>query len=79
MSTILRVAESFVNIRSSFKVGPLDIGTHCSLVKRKNGKWLMLDSVKFEPTVKEEVDLLTNQGKDIEAIVNLHPFHTVRS
>lgn len=78
MSALLRVADSFVNIRGSFKIGPLDIGTHCSLVKRKNGKWLMLDSLKLEPDVKAQVDQLTNDGKDIESIVNLHPFHTVR-
>jgi hypothetical protein len=78
MSSMLKVAESFVNIRGSFKVGPIDIGTHCSLVKQKNGKWLMLDSVKMEPDVKLQVDQLTNDGKDIESIINLHPFHTVR-
>jgi hypothetical protein len=78
MSSILKVAESFVNIRGSFKVGPLDVGTQCSLVKRKNGKWMMLDCVKLEPDVKLEVDQLTNNGADLESIVNLHPFHTVR-
>lgn len=78
MSTILRVADTFVNIRGSFKIGPVDIGTHCSLVKRNNGKWLMLDCVKLEPEVKLQIDELTNNGDDIESIVNLHPFHTVR-
>jgi hypothetical protein len=79
MSSILRVADTFLNVRANFKVGPLDIGTHCSLLKRKNGKWLMLDSVKFEADVKSEIDSLTNAGADIEAILNLHPFHTVRN
>lgn len=78
MSKVIRVADKFVNIRSSFKIGAVDIGTHTSLVKRKSGKWLMLDSVKLESQVKAEVDSITNNGADLEAVLNLHPFHTVR-
>lgn len=77
MSKVIRVADKFVNIRSSFKLGGIDIGTHTSLVKRKSGKWLMLDSVKLESQVKAEVDSITNNGADLEAVLNLHPFHTV--
>ena len=77
MSAIIRVADSFLNIRGSFKIGPLDVKTHSSLVKRKNGKWLMLDSLKMEAPIKREVDELTDGGKNLDAILNLHPFHTV--
>jgi hypothetical protein len=78
MASITRVAESFLNVRGSFKIGPADIQTHSSLVKRKNGKWLMLDSIKMADTVKAEVQSMTDGGKAIEAILNVHPFHTVR-
>jgi len=77
MSRVIRVADKFINIRGSFKLGPADIGVHTSLVKRQSGKWLMLDSVKLESDVKAEVDAITNNGADLEAILNLHPFHTV--
>lgn len=77
MSKVFRVADKFINIRGSFKLGPADIGVHTSLVKRKSGKWLMLDSVKLESQAKAEVDKITNNGADLEAILNLHPFHTV--
>ena len=42
---VIQVAENFWNIRGSFKVaGLVDIGTQASLVRRSDGKFLMLDS-----------------------------------
>ena len=78
MSGLVRVADTFLNLRGSFKIGPADIGVHSSLIRRKNNKWLMLDSMKLEDSVKAEVTSMTNGGKDMEAILNTHPFHTVR-
>jgi hypothetical protein len=75
---VLRVADDFLNIRGSFKVGGMiDIGTQCSLVRRANGRFLFLDSYTLSGAVQRDVDALTNGGKDVEAILNLHPFHTV--
>ena len=76
-TSMLRVADDFLNIRGSFKVGGLiDIGTQCSLVRRANGRFVFLDSCTLGRAVQREVDALTNGGKDVEAILNLHPFHT---
>jgi hypothetical protein len=44
MAKLIKVADSFMNIRGSFKIGPLDVGSQASLVKRKSGKWLLLDA-----------------------------------
>jgi hypothetical protein len=44
MAKLIKVADSLLNVRGSFKIGPLDVGTQAALVRRKNGKWLMLDS-----------------------------------
>ena len=75
---ILKISNEFWNIRGVFKIaGVLNIGTHASLVRRKNGKFLLLDAYTLQGKVKEQVDALTNNGVDIEAIINLHPFHTV--
>jgi hypothetical protein len=79
MTSIIRVSDKFFNIRSKFVIGPADLKTHASLLRRKNGKWLMLDSVKMENTVKLEVDSITRNGQDLEAVLNLMPFHTVRT
>jgi hypothetical protein len=75
---ILQVSDDFWNIRGDFKIGGiLNIGTHASLVRRGNGKFVLLDAYTLQGEVKEKVDALSNNGADIEAIINLHPFHTI--
>lgn len=75
---ILKISDTFWNIRGEFRVfGLLNIGTQASLVKRSNGKFVLLDSYTLQGDVKQKVDALTRNGDDIEAIINLHPFHTL--
>lgn len=76
--SLLHVAENFWNIRGSFKIGGvLDIGTHASLVRLVSGKFVFLDSYTLDTATRRKVAELTDGGKDIEAILNVHPFHTV--
>ena len=79
MSTdIIPLAANFWNVRGSYKFrGILEIGTQASLVRRANGKFVFLDSYTLSAAARAAVDALTSGGKDVEAIVNLHPFHTV--
>jgi len=75
---ILKISVDFWNIRGDFKIGGiLNIGTHASLVRRGNGNFVLLDAYTLRGKVKQEIDSITNNGGDIEAIINLHPFHTV--
>lgn len=75
---IVKIADDFWNIRGEFKIGGvLNIGTHASLVRRASGKYVLLDAYTLNSALKADVDALTNNGADIEAIINLHPFHTV--
>ena len=75
---IIKIADDFWNIRGEFRVfGLLNIGTQASLVKRGNGKFVLLDAYSLKSYIKKEIDALTNNGADIEAIINLHPFHTI--
>lgn len=77
-SQILQLAHNFWNIRGSFKIaGFIDIGTHASLIRRRNGKFIFLDSYTFSDATRRELDELTNDGKNVESVLNLHPFHTV--
>lgn len=77
-TSLVRVTDDFLNIRGSFKIGGLvDIGTHASLVRLANGKFVFLDSLTVSNPVQREIDALTNNGQDVEAILNLHPFHTL--
>jgi hypothetical protein len=75
---ILQISDDFWNIRGDFKIGGfLNIGTHASLVRRGNDKFVLLDAYTLQGDVKERIDALSKNGDDIEAIINLHPFHTV--
>jgi hypothetical protein len=75
---MLKISEDFWNIRGSYKIGGIiDVGTQASLVRRANGRFVFLDSYTLTSRVSREVDELTGGGENVEAILNLHPFHTV--
>ena len=75
---ILNISDNFWNIRGDFKIGGLlNIGTHSSIVRCANGKFVLLDAYTLQGKLKNQVDALTNNGADLEAIINLHPFHTI--
>ena len=75
---IVQVAEDFWNIRGSFRIGGVvDIGTQASLVRLASGNFVLLDSYAMSGALRQEIDVILNQGGEIEAILNLHPFHTV--
>ena len=75
---VVRIADGFWNIRGSFKVARLvDIGTQASLVRLSSGGFVLLDAYTLRGKVAREVLDLTDQGRSVEAILNLHPFHTV--
>jgi hypothetical protein len=76
--SILPVADGFWNIRGSFRIaGILDIGTHVSLIRRQSGKFVFLDGLTLSGPVKQDLDALTRGGEDVEAVLHVHPFHTV--
>lgn len=75
---IIEVSGDFWNIRGSFKIGGVvDIKTQASLVRRGNGRYVFLDSYSLGPETIERIDGIVGSEGEIEAILNLHPFHTV--
>lgn len=75
---IIDLGSGFWNIRGTFRIGGvLNIGTQCSLVKLASGRFIFLDSYALTGDVRDEVMALTNNGQDVEAVLNVHPFHTV--
>ncbi len=75
---VVQIAADFWNIRGSFKIGGLvDIGTQASLVRRSGGGFLLLDSYTLSGDLASEVDAITGGPDSVEAVLNLHPFHTV--
>lgn len=78
MQTIIKLSDNFWNIRGSFRVGGVvEIGTHVSLVRLQSGKFVFLDSYGLSGRTLQDVRDITHGGQDIEAVINLHPFHTV--
>jgi len=75
---ILQVSGDFWNFRGSYRIGGvLDVGTQASLVRLASGKFVFLDSYSLNSAARRKVAELTRDGKDIKAILNVHPFHTV--
>lgn len=77
---LLEVSNGFYNLRAPFYVmGCLDVGTHMSLCRLNNGNFLVVDTtpMSVDSVAKREIDLLTDNGKLIEAVFATHPYHTV--
>jgi hypothetical protein len=75
---LIPIADGFWNVRGSFKLaGLLDVGTQTSLVRLHSGEFVLLDSYGLTGEVEREVMRLTDQGRAVRAILNLHPFHTL--
>ena len=75
---VIEVADGFWNIRGSFRVGGiLDIGTHASLARRASGTFVLLDACAFSEETREWLLEETRGGELLEAVLHLHPFHTL--
>ena len=77
-SKVIQVGDGFWNIRGSLRIrGILDIGTQSSLVRRKSGSYVLLDACEMDERTRRWVDEQTNRGEALEAVLHLHPFHTL--
>lgn len=75
---LIDLNNGFWNIRGDLRIGGVvNVGTHASLVRLSSGGFVFLDSYGFGDAVAEQVMALTDQGRAVRAILNLHPFHTI--
>ncbi len=75
---VIEVDETFFNLRGSYRVaGVVELGTHMSLVRRASGRYLLLDACNLEPETRALLDEKTRGGEELDAVLHLHPFHTV--
>ncbi|ASK87726.1 hypothetical protein [Sphingorhabdus sp. SMR4y] len=75
---IEHLADNFWNIRGDFKIAHvINIGTHMSLIRKPGGTFILLDSYELDRPDREELLALTDGGALIEAVLNVHPFHTI--
>ena len=75
-ANVIEVADGFWNIRGSHKLGPIELGTQCSLLRRGDG-FVLLDACAFDDATRRWLLETTRGGEAVEAILNLHPFHTL--
>lgn len=72
------LGHGFWTIRGDLRVGGiLNVGTQAGLVRLSSGRFVMLDSYPLRGRVRETVMALTDQGRAVQAILNLHPHHTL--
>ena len=75
---LIDLGNGFWTVRGSLRIGGIfDVGTQCSLVRLANGNFVFLDSYTLTDAIRAEVDALTDGGARVEAIINVHPFHTL--
>ena len=48
-----------------------------SLVRKPDGAFILLDAYELDESDREELMGLTYGGSLIEAVLNVHPFHTI--
>lgn len=75
---LVEIGPGFWNLRGSFTFaeGFEDLGTHMSLLQLASGKFLVVDACDISDKAKAEIDLLTENGRLMDAIVATHPYHT---
>lgn len=74
----VETGPGFWNIRGSLRLaGLVELGTQMSVVRLSSGKFVLLDSYTPDDAVRQRLMQLTDEGRAVEAILNLHPFHTL--
>eukprot|EP01098_Paradermamoeba_levis_P015354 TRINITY_DN775_c0_g1_i1.p1 TRINITY_DN775_c0_g1~~TRINITY_DN775_c0_g1_i1.p1 ORF type:complete len:298 (-),score=85.84 TRINITY_DN775_c0_g1_i1:17-880(-) len=71
------IGSGFWNVRTVFKIGPMNIGAQMSLIKLASGKFLVLDTVALNQPLIDQFNQMTKNGSLVEAVIATHPFHTV--
>ncbi|MGY4515780.1 hypothetical protein [Lysobacter sp. HA18] len=73
-----KLADTFWNLRGTYRVaGVLNIGTHMSLVQRSDGRFVVIDGCGLDDAQRAAVMALTDNGEKVDAVVHVHPFHTM--
>lgn len=73
-----QLSADFWTFRGDLKIaGLINVGTQMSLVRRGNGRFVLLDSYEAGAQDLEAIAALTQDGRAVEAVINVHPFHTL--
>lgn len=73
-----QLAENFWNLRGPQRVaGVINVGTHMSVVRRTNGRFVVVDAAPLDGAQRDALLSLTDGGTLVDAVVHVHPFHTL--
>jgi hypothetical protein len=73
-----QLADTFWNIRGVHRIaGFIDIGTQMSVAQRPGGGFIVIDGCALEDEARDALLALTKQGARVDAVVHVHPFHTM--
>lgn len=73
-----KLASTFWNIRGVHRIGGvLDIGTQMSIVQREGGGFVVIDGCALDNAQRAAVMALTEDGAQVDAVMHVHPFHTL--
>lgn len=68
----------FWNFRGDFRIaGIVNVGTHMSLIRKPDGRYLAIDSYCLDDDDRGALLAMTDSGRAVDAIINVHPFHTL--
>jgi len=48
-----------------------------SVVELPDNKYIVIDTVTLEPELKQSLDTLTDRGKNLVAVLCVHPLHSL--
>lgn len=74
---INKVGVDFWHATDSLIMSGIDIGVQMNFIRLNSGRFLVLDTIELNQTLIEEINVLTNNGSLIEAVLGTHPFHTL--
>ena len=74
-----QIGPGFWNVRGHFRILAklMDIETHMSFIKLRNGNFLVIGTIELDDELRQEINHLTDNGNKIEAVLGIHPFHTL--
>lgn len=76
--SLVDCGNGFWNLRAPFKIkGLINIGTQASLIDKGDGRFLWLDCAPLDGEAERQVMAMTDGGEKVDAVLNLHPFHTM--
>lgn len=72
------LADGFWNLRGIHRLaGLIDIGTQMSVVRRPSGRFVIIDGIALDDGQRDALLALTDGGAQVDAVVHVHPFHTL--